>query len=182
MLVINYDEWGGFFDHVAPPTLAPGNQYIDTVDVSRNAAGQITGVLSGFRVPCIIASPYTKGTPEDPRVAHSMFDHTSILAFIERNWGLTPMTPRDASVQNRASAHALSNLGVALKGSPDLTVPDLPLLSPYVFSGCEVPIAQQAPAVPSEEVPQPGTTYPPLSTRDSAWQTLKGSDLIRGWV
>jgi phospholipase C len=182
MLVINYDEWGGFFDHVPPPTLAPGNQYIDTVDVTRNAAGRITGVLSGFRVPCIIASPYTKGHPEDPRVAHSMFDHTSILAFIEYNWGLTPMTPRDASVRNRASAKALSNLGVALRGSPDLTVPDLPLLSPYVFSGCEVPIGQQAPAVPSEDVPQPGTANPPVPARDSTWQTLTGSDLMHGWT
>jgi hypothetical protein len=108
-----------------------------------------------------------------------MFDHTSILAFIEYNWGLTPMTPRDASVQNLASATALSNLGVALKGSPDLTVPDLPLLSPYVFSGCDV---QQVPAIPSEEVPQPGTPNPPMSTRGSAWKTLMGSDLMRGWV
>ncbi|HVA06107.1 MAG TPA: alkaline phosphatase family protein, partial [Acidimicrobiales bacterium] len=66
VLIINYDEWGGFFDHVAPPTAAPGNQYIDTSDVVRDASGKISKVLTGFRVPCIIASPFTKGSPDNP--------------------------------------------------------------------------------------------------------------------
>jgi phospholipase C len=51
MMIVNYDEWGGFFDHVPPPVVAPGNQTLDLQDVTRNAQGVITGVLAGFRVP-----------------------------------------------------------------------------------------------------------------------------------
>ena len=189
VLVINYDEWGGFFDHVAPPLLAPGNQYIDTKDVIRGPRGEIKSVLGGFRVPCVIASPFTKGNPEQPRVVSTMFDHTSVLALIESNWGLKPLTPRDASIPpNHASPESLSNLAFALDFSkPSLSVPDLPELAPFFSTGCDVPGEPQGgptvggQTIPSEPIPsQPvpmGTTNPPRN-----WDLLKTSGLLNGWV
>jgi phospholipase C len=49
--LINYDEWGGFFDHVPPTTarIPPADQI----------AGNQDG-LRGFRTPCLVISPYTR--------------------------------------------------------------------------------------------------------------------------
>jgi phospholipase C len=91
VLVINYDEWGGFFDHV-PPTAAP----IPPADL---AAGNTDG-LRGFRVPCVIVSPWAKRGA----VAHQEFDHTSVLKMIEWRWNLAPLTVRDQTATNLAEA------------------------------------------------------------------------------
>ena len=61
VLVINYDEWGGFFDHVMPHRVTAGVPVgaspTTGVDTDLNARGE---VLSGFRVPCIIVSPFSR--------------------------------------------------------------------------------------------------------------------------
>jgi phospholipase C len=178
VLVINYDEWGGFFDHVPPPLLAPGNQYIDTKDVVRGPGGIIEKVLGGFRVPCVIASPFTKGDPDRPRVVSTMFDHASVLALIEANWGLRPLTPRDASIpSDRSSPESLSNLGYALDlHHPRLPVPDLPELAPFVSTGCDVPGEPQGgPTVGGQPLPSAGVA-------ERNWQSLKDSGLLAGWI
>ena len=84
VFVINYDEWGGFFDHVAP-SLAPD------VDPSLR--------LRGFRVPALLVSPFARRG----HVSHRVFDHTSILRMIEWRWGLAPLSVRDGSAANLAS-------------------------------------------------------------------------------
>jgi phospholipase C len=95
LLVINYDEWGGFFEHV-PPDTAP-------IPPASLAAGDTDG-RRGFRVPCLLISPYaTRGL-----VTHDVFDHTSVLRFIEWRWGLEPLTVRDETANNLASALDLS--------------------------------------------------------------------------
>jgi phospholipase C len=87
--VINYDEWGGFFEHV-PPEAAP-------IPPATQAAGDTDG-LRGFRVPCLVISPFAARR----FVAHTLFDHTSVLRFIEWRWGLEPLTVRDATANNLA--------------------------------------------------------------------------------
>jgi phospholipase C len=84
VLMINFDEWGGFFDHVPPP-LAPD------VDPSYT--------LRGFRVPCLVISPYARRR----HVAHAIYDHTSILKMIEWRWNLEPLSVRDAQANNIAN-------------------------------------------------------------------------------
>jgi len=91
VLVITFDEWGGFFEHVPPPA-AP-------IPAASPAAGDADGLL-GFRVPCVVVSPYaSRGA-----LSHTTFDHTSILSLIEWRWGLAPLTVRDASANNLALA------------------------------------------------------------------------------
>lgn len=83
MLVINYDEWGGFYDHVAPtsaPDAVPDNG------------------LRGFRVPSVVISPRARRG----YIAHDTYDHTSILRAIEWRWGLPSLTPRDKAARNIA--------------------------------------------------------------------------------
>jgi phospholipase C len=90
VLVINFDEWGGFFEHV-PPTVAP----IPPADAALGSDGR-----RGFRVPALIISPWS------PRgaVVHGLYDHTSILKMIEWRWHLRPLTVRDTTANNLAEA------------------------------------------------------------------------------
>ena len=90
VLIITFDEWGGFFDHVPPP-LGP----VPPADAALGSDGRL-----GFRVPTLIISPFA---PRH-RVAHHRFDHTSVLKLIEWRWGLAPLTVRDASANNLAVA------------------------------------------------------------------------------
>ena len=53
--------------------------------------------LLGVRVPCIVASPWTRGNPSNPTVSHTVFDHTSVLKLIESVWGVPPLAARETS-------------------------------------------------------------------------------------
>jgi phospholipase C len=106
ILVINYDEWGGFFDHVAPQA-AP----IPPADLALGSDG-----LRGFRTPAFIISPWSpRGT-----VAHGLYDHTSVLKMIEWRWHLEPLTVRDRTANNLAEALDFSrpNLSAPLFNVP----------------------------------------------------------------
>ena len=87
---LTYDEHGGYYDHVAPPRavvpddIPPMLQAGDTV-----AAFDRYGV----RVPAVVISPFAR-----PRfVSHDVFDHTSILRFVEQRFRLPALTRRDAA-------------------------------------------------------------------------------------
>jgi phospholipase C len=79
VFVLIYDENDGFFDHVTPPTPAAGTagEFI-TVDGVSDPIGL------GFRVPCIIVSPWTVGG----YVCHDTFDHTSVIRLLEKVTGV----------------------------------------------------------------------------------------------
>ena len=80
MLVVTYDEAGGFFDHVPPP-LAVDDRADEGFD------------QLGFRVPTIVAGPYVKAG----HVSSVVRDHTSVLAHLDRVFGLEPLTARSAA-------------------------------------------------------------------------------------
>jgi len=79
-LIVSYDENGGFFDHVPPPT-APVGTPGEYVTAGVPAQGPI-GL--GFRVPCLVISPYTRGG----NVYSGRLDHTSQLRLLERRFGV----------------------------------------------------------------------------------------------
>ena len=135
VLIINFDEWGGFFDHVPPP-LAP-------IPTASAAAGDTDGRL-GFRVPCVIISPYAQRN----FIAHNQYDHTSILKLIEWRFGLPTLTVRDRTANNLAE---VLNFALPNVTAPAFTVPTGPFGSPC------------PPAVPS----------PGVSKRSLSLQKLK---------
>ncbi|MEP6822067.1 MAG: alkaline phosphatase family protein [Chthoniobacterales bacterium] len=114
VLVINYDEWGGFYDHVPPP-LAP-------IPTASAAAGDTDGRL-GFRVPCVVISPYARRG----YIAHAQYDHTSILRMIEWRFGLPPLTVRDETANNLAE---VLNFAQPEFTAPVFTVPPGPFGTP----------------------------------------------------
>jgi phospholipase C len=85
LLVITFDEWGGFFDHVAPP---------------QGADADPSHRLRGFRVPCVLVSPFARRGYVD----HGLYDHASILKLIEWRFGLAPLAARDRAARNLANA------------------------------------------------------------------------------
>jgi phospholipase C len=124
VLVINRDEWGGFFDHVVPPrVIAPNNVDTDLVN------GQ---ALLGCRVPTLIVSPFTLGNPAKPTINSLLYDHTSVLKMIEWRWNLPPLTARDASDE-------IANLALALNfTAPNTALPALPVIAEPVPEPCVV--------------------------------------------
>jgi phospholipase C len=87
-LFLTYDENGGFYDHVAPPAACTPDAYAPTGVTSPYGFDNY-----GFRVPLIVVSPYAKRH----YVSHAIYDHTSILRFIETKFNLPALTRRDAN-------------------------------------------------------------------------------------
>lgn len=81
--LLTYDSAGGWYDHVAPP--------------------QVDQFGYGFRVPALLVSPYARHT-----IVDTTLDFTSILKFIEDNYGLAPLTDRDAHAASLASGFDFS--------------------------------------------------------------------------
>ena len=121
VLIVTYDEWGGFYDHVVPPRVTPGVP-LGAGPASGPDKDVVGGkVLLGFRVPCIVASPLSRGPdPNRPRVDHRLYDHTSILKLIEWRWGLRPLGQRDASTQRADPGNLVAALHL---GEADASVP-----------------------------------------------------------
>ena len=89
-LFITYDENGGFYDHMPPPSACdPGDQ--GPKEENDAAIGAFDRL--GFRVPLMVVSPYAK----KHYVSHEVYDHTSILRFIQARHGLPAFTARDAN-------------------------------------------------------------------------------------
>ena len=93
MLVLNFDENGGFYDHVDPPTVIDDN-------VNPNPGPHPDYTQLGFRVPAIAMGPFAPKKIEQA----GPYEHCSILRMIEWRWGLEPMTARDANAKNLAEA------------------------------------------------------------------------------
>jgi phospholipase C len=99
VLILSFDEGGGFYDHVPPqPTVSP-----DGIAPQDLRAGDVctTGGQSpicdfeytGFRVPLIVISPFTRKN----YVSHTVADYTAILKFIETRYNLPSLTARDGA-------------------------------------------------------------------------------------
>jgi len=97
--ILTYDEYGGLYDHVSPyPTVSPDD--IKPVDFLPNDVcnGKSTGPIcdftyTGYRVPLIVVSPYTKKN----YVSHTRADFTAILKLIETRFKVNSLTKRDAA-------------------------------------------------------------------------------------
>jgi phospholipase C len=127
LLLVTYDENGGFFDHVPPVTPPPGTPgefvtapAVPDPTVVGNPA--ITGPIGlGFRVPMLIISPFSRGG----FVSSDLFDHTSILRFLETRFGAeVPNLSawRRSTVGDLTSALNLKKL--------DQSIPNLPSTLP----------------------------------------------------
>ena len=84
LLIVSYDENGGFFDHVPPPCAPAGTPGEFLAEPARHGAGNDASIGLGFRVPALLISPHTRGG----RVFSDVSDHTSQLKLIAKRFGL----------------------------------------------------------------------------------------------
>ncbi len=130
---VMHDENGGFFDHVPPPTPPEGTEgeWL-TVNPLPAAASGIRGPIGlGFRVPCLVISPFSRGG----YLCSETFDHTSLLRFIETRFGVE--VPNLTRWRRSVTGDLTSAL--ALARPADYSVPSLPA----TFMG-DPTIAQEA--------------------------------------
>jgi phospholipase C len=105
LLIITYDEHGGFYDHVPPPTTED--------DRAAEGFDQL-----GFRVPALICGPWVKPGFVD----HTLYSHSSWIAQVQAQHGLEPLTARNAA------ANDLSN-ALDLERSEPLAPAELPIIA-----------------------------------------------------
>jgi phospholipase C len=147
VLFITYDENGGFFDHVPPPTAPPGTpgEYLAANQASPFNADVLGPIGLGFRVSMLVVSPFSRGGIINSDVA----DHTSMLRFLETRFGVE--VP-NLSAWRRATTSDLTST-LSLDRPPRLKAPPLPagIDASRVKKECagvpaEPPLHQQLPA------------------------------------
>jgi phospholipase C len=144
VFILNYDENDGLFDHVVPPTPPAGTagEFVAGTSPTGVAGGNLPVGL-GFRVPCVIVSPWTVGG----WVASETFDHTSVLRFLERVTGVAE--PNISQWRRRVTGDLTSALRMS---APRRPAPQLPQ------TGARYSLAQyEAARLPLPKVPDKQT-------------------------
>ncbi len=147
-LFILYDEWGGFFDHVIPPSVPDNLQS----PILANDFGQM-----GFRIPAVIVSPWTRNRSrggDDWRVEHMQFGTESILKLILHRFGLDwDRTRSDAKPERVDFANNVGesfNWKKPIFDPPDLPDPEHIVSRPCEFGGGDVLAEESAAAHESD--------------------------------
>ncbi|MFI7627114.1 phosphocholine-specific phospholipase C [Microbispora rosea] len=129
LVIINYDENDGQFDHVPPPVPAPGEA--DEFVSGTMAAYGVTEPLPvglGFRVPLILISPWTRGG----WVTSEVSDHTSVIQLIEK-WtsalGKPAISPNISEWRRKVCGDLTTAFDFA---KPVYGMPDLPETGPLI--------------------------------------------------
>lgn len=132
VLIVDYDEHGGFFDHVSPPMIA--------TNPSPNALYTEPFVSLGVRTPAYVISPFVK----PGSVSHTILDHTSVIKFIGEKFG------ENGSYSNLVDARPVGSVSVVLNfDNPIADPPSAPALDAY--------LAKRPPAPAGATVPTPNT-------------------------
>ena len=91
-MFINYDEWGGFFDHVRPRHVPDDRANLQDLENDWS--------ITGFRVPAVAISPFTRGHRKGGRVSHMTCTHESILKLIAYRYRLGFLNKRHRYASN----------------------------------------------------------------------------------
>lgn len=136
LLIITYDEHGGFYDHVPPPPApAPDDGSGDSL------CNGFDFKQYGVRVPAVVISPLIARNSID----HSLYDHTSMIKTVETLHHLEPLTHRDAAANNVLHLLSLNN-----PRTDCLASLDVPAISGREFG------AEELIAVDREPLPESG--------------------------
>ena len=142
ILLVMYDEHGGYFDHVPPPIAIPPDGIPPIVQPGEQLYEGFARY--GFRVPSVVVSPYAKRD----HVSHVVYDHASVLAFVERKWNLPALTHRDANANDLTD---FLDLGALATGKP--TFPKLPALAAPGDTAARLACSTNGPGT----IPPPGS-------------------------
>ncbi|HTU72809.1 MAG TPA: alkaline phosphatase family protein [Trebonia sp.] len=123
VLIVNYDENGGFFDHVPPPVAPSGTagEYLTATPLPSSAGGLAGPIGLGFRTPALVISPFSTGGYKYSGV----LDHTSTLRLAETLFGVK--VPNLSAWRRSVTGDFTGALNFT--APPNTTVPSLPATS-----------------------------------------------------
>jgi phospholipase C len=157
VFILNYDEWGGYYDHVIPP---PALRPDDVLPILAPTELMYEGFQRyGFRVPAVVVSPYAK----QDYVSHVLHDHTSVLAFLELKYNLPALTFRDANANDLTDFLDLDAL--------DRQRPTFPTFPKLVQPG-NTTVALECSLSGPGIIPPPGSVSPKDQDTKPHWRSL----------
>lgn len=135
VFILTFDEAGGFYDHVPPQPAVPPDSIQYPTDLQAKTTGNdvcygntsdpVCGFFfTGYRVPLIVISPFTKKN----YVSHTVMDYTAILKLIETRFGLPSLTARDNSEPPMTEFFDFTNVPWATPPQPPAQVHNLPCI------------------------------------------------------
>lgn len=174
-LFFTYDEHGGYYDHVPPPSAPAPDSIAPRITAPPDQPGAFDRY--GIRVPGFVVSPFARAD----HVSHVVHDHTSILKFIETKWNLGAMTFRDANADDLLDCFDFD--AAAFREPPQLAAPGVPStgsscsdvpLPPQPYPATATTTTTTAPAGPTTTSPggPPTTSVSPSSTAGLTATTL----------
>ncbi len=181
LLIVTYDEHGGCYDHVAPPTIAL------PPDASAGEFG-FDFKRFGLRVPTVLVSPLiAPGTVFRVASGSMPFDHTSILKTVQKRWKLPALTARDAAAPDVGAVLTLSTArtddplhGVKVPTAPaahpsKVAISHLEQIHAELVSQLPVPdeLGGTHHAMPLLRTSADAKTY--IDTRTAAWEASRNS-------
>lgn len=119
IFILTYDEAGGLYDHVAPQAtvnpdgIAPKDLLPGDI-CSTGGGSDCDFNYTGFRIPLLVVSPFTKKN----YVSHTVADSTAILKLIETRFGLQPLNKRDAAQMDMTEFFDFQNVPLATPPTP----------------------------------------------------------------
>ncbi|MBL7255442.1 phosphocholine-specific phospholipase C [Paractinoplanes lichenicola] len=148
-LFVTYDEEGGFFDHLVPPTPDPARSTVPTTnEIFPGSSNHPTGPYGfGVRVPMIVVSPWTRGG----WVNSQLFDHTSLIRFLERRFG--PKEPNITPWRRAVAGDLTSAFDFKTPNRRRVDLPGTAEFKPTELTRQpdEVPVPPADPALPKQE-------------------------------
>ncbi len=158
LFVITYDEHGGFFDHVPPPTM-PDDHAADGFD-------QI-----GFRVPAIVIGPYVK----QGYVSSVVRDHTSALKHLEGMFGTQPLTMRSSAAVDLSDVIDMDRLAKGQPAAP-ITIPavsaDITMIPPQCQDGGMTGVAPHPVLAAADAHPELVAAYDARAELPELWREI----------
>lgn len=109
LLVVAFDEHGGFYDHVSPPVGMPPDRHHEEYSFDR----------LGVRVPAILVSPWI-----EPQIVHTECEHTGLLSSLRRKWNLRGLGQRTHNAPDILASLRLAPS--ARDDTPERLLPDVP--------------------------------------------------------
>jgi phospholipase C len=126
--IFSHDEGGGFYDHVPPHSATPPDSIeyptdLASTDTCANNTNPVCGFFfTGFRVPLIVISPFTKKN----YVSHTVMDYTAILKLIETRFQLPSLTARDGAQPDMTEFFDFANVPWATPPTPPTQLKTMP--------------------------------------------------------
>ncbi len=157
-----YDENGGFFDHVRPATPRAGTpgEWL-TVNPLPSAAAGIAGPVGlGFRVPCLVLSPFSRGGYR----CSTVYDHTSLLRFIGERFDVE--VPNLSTWRRGQTGDMTQSLDFV--NPPDQSVPALPRTSLGDTTVAEQAVINALAGTEDDGIPYPPPTQNTMPSQESS--------------